>query len=108
LEEDKELEIPLGHTAVRVNNEFMDRLALMRAEKRWSEKDLKEFLEMKGYRPETIHRYLRGVNLRLDGVKSKRKPKRSEGAMTPEEAARIEDPEARRLVERHLKETEPP
>jgi hypothetical protein len=105
MEEDKELEIPLGHTAVRVNNEFMDRLALMRVEKQWSERDLKDFLEMKGYRPETINRYVRGVNLRL---KSKRKPKRSEGAMTPQEVERIEDPEARRLAKRYLEETEPP
>ncbi len=63
---------------------------------------------MKGYRPETINRYVRGVNLRLDGLKSKRKPKRSEGAMTPQEVEKIEDPESRRLAERYLKETEPP
>lgn len=108
MEEDKELEIPLGHTAVRVNNEFMDRLALVMVEKRLSEKDLKEFLEMKGYRPETINRYLRGVNLRLDRSKSKGKPKRSEGAMTVEEVAKIKDPDARRIAEKYLKETEPP
>jgi hypothetical protein len=108
MEEDKELEIPLGHTAVRVNNEFMDRLALMRVEKRWSERDLKEFLEMKGYRPETINRYVRGVNLRLDASKSKRKPKRSEGAMTAQEVEKIEDPETRRLAEQYQNETEPP
>jgi len=79
MEEDKDLEIPLGHTAVRVNNEFMDRLALAMVEKRWSERDLKDFLEMKGYRPETINRYVRGVNLRRGGLKSSGNPKGAKG-----------------------------
>ena len=65
MEEDQELEIPRSHTAVRENNDFMDKLALMRAEKHWSEKDQKDWLEARGYRPETINRFCRGVNLRL-------------------------------------------
>jgi len=65
MEEDKELDIPRSHTAVRENNEFMDKLALMRVEHHWSERDLMDFLEAKGYRPETINRFNRGVNIRL-------------------------------------------
>jgi hypothetical protein len=109
LEQGEEIDIPLTHTAVRENNKFMDRLALMRVEKRWSEQDLTDFLETKGYRPETIRRFCRGVELRLSDSKSKpKKPKRSEGAMTREEVAKIEDPEARRLAEKYLKETRAP
>jgi hypothetical protein len=104
----EEPKIPYCHTAIRANNDFMDQLALMITEKGWTEEDLKEFLEKKAYRPDTIHRLLRGVQLRLKGTKPpKPKPKRSKDAMTEEEAAKIEDPKARKAVQKYLEETEP-
>ena len=117
MEQDEEpIDIPLSHSTIRQNDVFVGKMVEKMRSGKWTENDLRLFLEGYAYRTETINRFVRAVKIRLEhhtGTSSSvvlkpKKPKRSEGAMTPEEVEKIDDLEARRLAKEYLDETEAP
>ena len=109
------VEIPQSHWVIQENIWFIGSLAKKVRTKEWTITDVREFLESRGYKRETVNRFVRAVTLQLKGptVTTKdspprKKPERSEGAMSREEAEKIEDPEAHRLAKEYLDATEAP
>lgn len=110
------VEIPQSHWVIQENIWFIGSLAKKVRTKEWTITDVREFLESRGYKRETVNRFVRAVTLRLrggtdtvtKGIPPSKKPERSEGAMSREEAEKIEDPEAHRLAKEYLDATEAP
>jgi hypothetical protein len=122
---DSGVEVPQSHWVIHENIWFIGSMVKKVRSKEWTLNDVKEFLESRGYKRETVSRFVHAVALQLnqgaEGATPReerptekppssepkpRKPKRSEGAMTPEEIEKIKDPEARRLAKEYLDATE--
>ena len=73
----KAIDVPLGHASIRENSQFMNELAEKVHTGEWTRiDDVREFLGFHGYRPDTVNRFVHGVELRL---KTKHwQPKKSE------------------------------
>ena len=119
---DSGVEIPQSHWVIQENVWFIGSMAKKVRKGEWTMNDVKEFLESRGYKRETVNRFVHAVTLQLrerqtlaskDSPPAKKanptpKPARSEGSMTPEVVEKVKDPEARRLAKEYLDETEAP
>jgi len=122
---DSGVEIPQSHWVIQENIWFICSMAKQVHNQEWTLNDVKEFLESRGYKRETVNRFVHAVSLQLKekagsttpreehttstsppGEQKTRKPKRSEGALTPEEVEKIKDPDARRFAKEYLDKTE--
>jgi hypothetical protein len=111
---DSGVEIPQSHWVIQENIWFIGSMAKKVRKGEWTINDVRDFLESRGYKRETVNRFVRAVSLQLREVSDLtdkdsppcKKPERSEGAMSREEAEKIRDPEARRFAKEYLDETE--
>lgn len=111
---DSGVEIPQSHWVIQENIWFIGSMAKKVLKGEWTINDVRDFLESRGYKRETVNRFVRAVTLQLregpspvaKDIPPSKNPERSEGAMSREEAEKIEDTEARRLAKEYLDETE--
>ncbi|MDG6988268.1 MAG: hypothetical protein JRN21_02970 [Nitrososphaerota archaeon] len=94
------VEIPQAHWVIQENLWFIGSMAKKVRKGEWTINEVREFLESRGYKRETVNRFVRAVTLQLreavDSVTKdfppRKKVGRSEGAMSPEEVEKIKDP----------------
>jgi hypothetical protein len=73
-----DISIPSTHHAILDNSDLLDKLVLKRL-KGWTSQDVHDYLTEKGYRSETISRFVKAVELRYQRLmKSRKKPKKKQ------------------------------
>ncbi len=60
-----DIEIPMIHSAVRANNDLMNKYYLKVRDGEMNLSQIQEELELEGYRHETVTRYIHGIELRV-------------------------------------------